>query len=308
MKVMVVGGAGFVGSHVCKALAASGAEPVVFDNLSRGFEWNVKWGPLEIGDIRDHEKLKVVMWRHRPDAIIHLAAFAYVDESVSDPALYYENNIAGSLNLFRTAVETEVCDVVFSSTCAVYGAPQTCPVSENAPLRPINPYGLSKLMVERMLDHFVDDGMRAVSLRYFNASGADPDGDLREQHNPETHLIPRVIRDGHVDVYGCDYETPDGTCVRDYTHVSDLADAHVLALSALSGSHQKFNLGNGSGHSVIDVADAVSEVTGRRIERHFKARRDGDPPVLIADSAAARRCLGWQPKHASLHRIIESSL
>ncbi len=235
MKILVTGGAGYIGSHACKALAASGFEPVTYDNLSRGNRWAVKWGPLEIGDIADPARFQAVLDAHRPAAVIHFAAFAYVGESVENPNLYYQNNVCGSAALLRTVTQSKPIPVVFSSTCATYGVPDKVPITEDHPQRPINPYGFGKLVIERVLaDLDTAHGLRSVSLRYFNAAGADPEGQIGEAHNPETHLIPLVLgaaRDGTaITVFGHDYETPDGTCIRDYVHVADLADAHVGAL------------------------------------------------------------------------------
>ena len=240
MKIIVTGGAGYIGSHVCKVLAAKGFEPVVFDNLSRGNRWAVKWGPLEVGDIADSARLRGVLEQYRPAAVMHFAAYAYVGKLVENPLLYYSNNVTGTAALLQTIIDAQAIPFVFSSTCSTYGVPEVIPIPEDHPQRPINPYGFSKLVVERMLaDLNTARGLRSVALRYFNAAGADPDGEIGEAHDPETHLIPLVLsaaRDGNpVDVFGDDYDTADGTCVRDYIHVSDIADAHVRALEYLMG-------------------------------------------------------------------------
>ena len=307
MKILVTGGAGYIGSHACKALAAGGFEPVTYDNLSRGNRWAVKWGPLEVGDIGDQARLRAVLDQHQPAAVIHFAAFAYVGESVDNPNLYYQNNVCGSATLLRTVTEYKPIPVVFSSTCATYGVPDQVPIPEGHPQRPINPYGFTKLVVERILaDLDQAYGLRSVSLRYFNAAGCDPDGDIGEAHNPETHLIPLVLaaaRDGTaVTVFGDDYDTKDGTCVRDYIHVADLADAHVRALKYLlsGGKTCALNLANAHGYSVMDVIQTAERVCGKPIKIKMAPRRAGDPPVLIGSSDRAREALGWKPVRSTL--------
>jgi UDP-glucose-4-epimerase GalE len=307
MKILVTGGAGYIGSHACKALAAGGFEPVTYDNLSRGNRWAVKWGPLETGDIGDQARLRAVLDQHQPAAVIHFAAFAYVGESVDNPNLYYQNNVCGSATLLRTVTEYKPIPVVFSSTCATYGVPDHVPITEGHPQRPINPYGFTKLVVERILaDLDQAYGLRSVSLRYFNAAGCDPDGDIGEAHNPETHLIPLVLaaaRDGTaVTVFGDDYDTKDGTCVRDYIHVADLADAHVRALKYLlsGGKTCALNLANAHGYSVMDVIQTAERVCGKPIKIEMASRRAGDPPVLIGSSDRAREVLGWKPVRSAL--------
>jgi UDP-glucose-4-epimerase GalE len=307
MKILVTGGAGYIGSHACKALAAGGFEPVTYDNLSRGNRWAVKWGPLETGDIGDQARLRSVLDQHQPAAVIHFAAFAYVGESVDNPNLYYQNNVCGSATLLRTVTEYKPIPVVFSSTCATYGVPDQVPIPEGHPQRPINPYGFTKLVVERILaDLDQAYGLRSVSLRYFNAAGCDPDGDIGEAHNPETHLIPLVLaaaRDGTaVTVFGDDYDTKDGTCVRDYIHVADLADAHVRALKYLlsGGKTCALNLANAHGYSVMDVIQTAERVCGKPIKIKMAPRRAGDPPVLIGSSDRAREALGWKPVRSTL--------
>ena len=313
--VLVTGGAGYVGSHACKALAEAGYLPVAFDNLVFGHEWAARWGPLEKGDIRDRARLIEVLQKHAPQAILHFAAFAYVGELVADPGKYYENNVAGSLNLAMAARECGIDKFIFSSTCATYGVPDKVPIAEDTPQQPVNPYGASKLMFERMLaDLGSAHDLSSVVLRYFNAAGADPDAEIGEDHDPETYLIPLVLdaasgRREHVTVLGTDYETPDGTCVRDYVHVSDLADAHVKALRHLEngGGSAAFNLGTGHGYSVREVIDTAARITGRKVPVIEGARRPGDPAVLVADAARAREQLTWQPRHSDLDQIIATA-
>jgi UDP-glucose-4-epimerase GalE len=307
MKVLVTGGAGYIGSHACKVLAAKGFEPVVYDNLSRGNRWAVKWGPFEQGDIADSKRLREVLSRYRPGAVMHFAAYAYVGESVQDPLLYYRNNVCATSSLIGTVIEFGPIPFVFSSTCATYGIPDKSPISEDHPQRPINPYGFSKLVVERMLaDTEAAHGLRSVSLRYFNAAGGDPDGAIGESHEPETHLIPSVLaaaRDGtSVQLFGNDYETPDGTCIRDYIHVVDIADAHVRALNYLAagGESRAFNLANARGYSVKEVIAAAERLCRRPVQLKLAPRRLGDPAVLVGDATRARTVLGWQPTRSDL--------
>jgi UDP-arabinose 4-epimerase len=317
--ILVTGGAGYVGSHACKALHAAGFKPVVYDNLYRGHRWAVKWGPLEEGDLLDTARLRAVIQRHRPVAAMHFAALAYAGESVQEPLAYYRVNIAGSLSLLEALHAENLRRMVFSSTCAVYGECALPTIPETAPFQPVSPYGRSKLAIEHMLRDCADAwGMRSVALRYFNASGADPEGEIGELHVPETHLIPLVLEvaagtRAHIDVYGTDYPTPDGSCVRDYIHVSDLAQAHVLALKRLlastarEGSLEAFNLGTGRGYSVKQVLDSVRRVTGREIKVQFKPRRAGDPPSAVADASLAARELGWSAKFRDLDAIVASA-
>ena len=313
--VLVTGGAGYIGSHACKALARSGYTPVVYDNLAYGHEWAVKWGPFERGDILDGARLAAVIDKYRPVAVMHFAAFAYVGESVTDPAKYYRNNTMGSLALLEAMRAGGVRDIVFSSTCATYGMPPSLPIAETTPQNPINPYGASKLMVERMLADFGPAyGMGFTALRYFNAAGADPDGEIGEDHDPETHLIPLVLdaasgRREDIAVFGTDYDTPDGTCIRDYIHVTDLAQAHVLALKALrEGAPSGFyNLGNERGFSVREVIAAAERATGLKAPVRETARRAGDPAALVADATRAREALGWRPQHADLDDMVRTA-
>jgi UDP-arabinose 4-epimerase len=310
--ILVTGGAGYIGSHACKALARAGYEPVVYDNLGRGHRASVRWGPLVEGELADHERLVATMRRFRAEAVMHFAAFAYVGESVAKPELYFRNNVANSLTLLEAMGAAEIRDIVFSSTCATYGVPERMPIAEDTPQRPVNPYGESKLMIERML-HWLGEarGMRHAALRYFNAAGADPEGEIGEDHEPETHLVPLVLltalgRRDAVEIFGTDYPTPDGTAIRDYIHVQDLAEAHVLALAHLrrDGPSLALNLGTGVGHSVRDVIAAAERVTGRAIARREAPRRAGDPPVLVADARKAGTVLGWAPRLSGLDTII----
>ena len=307
MNILVTGGAGYIGSHVCKCLSTQGHLPVVYDNLSRGHRTAVKWGPLEVGDIEDRERLCAVLERHRPAAVMHFAAFAYVGESVEKPLLYYRNNVAGSVALLETLIEFGALPLIFSSSCVTYGIPETIPISEDHPQRPINPYGHSKLLVERMLaDAGKAYGLPWVALRYFNAAGADPDGDIGEDHDPETHLIPLVLRAARdktaVEIYGIDYQTPDGTCVRDYIHVIDIADAHLRALEYLLAKREScaLNLANARGYSVKEVIAAAERVCGRSISVKVAPRRPGDPPILIGSAKRAHELLGWRAGRSEL--------
>jgi UDP-glucose-4-epimerase GalE len=314
--ILVTGGAGYVGSHACKALAAAGFIPVTYDNLSRSRREAVRWGPLVAADLHDSERLAGAMQVHKPVAVMHFAAFAYVGESVGDPELYYRNNVGGTLALLSAMREAGIGRLVFSSTCATYGNPESVPIGETAPQRPVNPYGDTKLAIERVLHWYGGAyALRSVALRYFNAAGADLDGEIGENHDPETHLIPLVVRAalgqaGPIDIFGTDYPTPDGTAVRDYIHVADLADAHVRALRYLEadGDSAAFNLGTGRGHSVREVIAAVESASGRSVPQREVARRSGDPPELVADPALAAVTLGWRPQHSDLPTIVGSAL
>lgn len=313
--VLVAGGAGYVGSHACKALAQAGFRPVVLDNLSTGHRDFVRWGPLVQADLHDTATVADTIRQHGCVAALHFAAFAYVGESVTDPAKYYDNNVAGTLALLH-GMRTAGCDaLVFSSTCAVYGQPTQVPINEATPPDPINPYGASKLMVERILADFRPAyGLRSIALRYFNACGADPDGEIGELRDPETHLIPRAMMalQGHIDdfaVFGSDFATPDGTAIRDYIHVAALAEAHVAALRRLlDGSPGGvFNLGTGRGYSVKQVLQAIEQETGERLPGVMGARRPGDPAELVADPARARQELGFDPTHSDLDSIVRTA-
>ncbi len=313
--ILVTGGAGFIGSHAAKALARAGYLPVTYDNLVYGHVEAVKWGPFVAGDIGDKAKLIETIRRYDIKAVIHFAAYAYVGESMVKPAVYFDNNVAKSLTLFDALIETGVRHVVFSSTCATYGMPDQMPITEDTPQRPVNPYGESKLMVERILHWYgVAHGLKSVSLRYFNAAGSDPDGEIGEDHDPETHLIPLVLdaalgRRAAIDILGVDYPTPDGSCQRDFIHVTDLADAHVKALVYLEqgGATTAVNLGTGRGYSVREVIAGAERVTGRRVPRREMPRRAGDPAVLIADPSRAASVLGWIPIHSDLETILETA-
>lgn len=313
--VLVAGGAGYIGSHTCKALHAAGYRPVVFDNLSAGHEWAVQWGPLCVGDIQDSAALDEAITRYRPVAIIHFAADALVGESVSDPAKYYRNNTLGSFNLLEAARRHGVKHIVFSSTCASYGIPATVPIPEDHPQTPINAYGASKLAVEHMLAHYTPAyGLTSVALRYFNAAGASPDGDLGEEHDPETHLIPLAIGAAlgtrpPLKIFGTDYDTPDGTAIRDYIHVCDLAGAHVAALGYLLAGREstRINLGTGKGLSVREVIGLVEKALGTPVPREEAPRRAGDPPALVADARRAAEILHWHPVMSAPDQIIASA-
>ena len=311
--VLVTGGAGYVGSHTCKALSEAGYTPVVFDNLVNGHKDFVKWGPFEFGDIRDREALASVIRKYSPAAVMHFAAFAYVGESVTDPIKYYENNVCGSLALLRVMAETGMNNIVFSSSCATYGFPDTIPINEDTLQNPINPYGRTKLIVEQLLGDFESAGGPTwIALRYFNAAGADAELEIGERHNPETHLIPLALSaiDGdELKVFGSDFDTNDGTCVRDFVHVSDLAIAHVKALRALeNGSPSNaLNLGTGRGYSVIEIIEVIQRVAGRSVKYRFVPSRKGDPPVLVSNPGFAQDLLKWQPESSDLENIVDTA-
>lgn len=315
MNVLVCGGAGYIGSHMVRRLAAAGHQVTVFDNLSTGHREAVAGAELVVGDLLDPSALAQLFGQRRFDAVVHFAARSLVGESVAQPYLYYENNVVGSLNLLRAMREAGVERIVFSSTAAVFGHPECEPIDEDHPTRPINPYGASKLMVERLLaDAAQAYGLRSVSLRYFNAAGAATEGGIGEAHEPETHLIPNVLRSAlgrgpALKVFGTDYPTRDGTCVRDYVHVDDLCEAHLAALRFMgetAGAHL-FNLGNGQGFSVLEVLDAAARVAGAKIDYETAPRRAGDPAVLVASSRKAREQLGWSPRHTDIEAIIASA-
>jgi len=315
MHVLITGGAGYIGSHTAKALAKAGLYPVVVDNLQRGHRGSVQWGPLIEADIADREVMRKVFQRYPIEAVVHFAAFAYVGESMRTPDLYFRNNVVNTLNLLDAMRDEGVGKIVFSSSCATYGYPRQIPIPEDHVQHPVNPYGESKLMVERLLHWYGSIfGLSWAALRYFNAAGADPEGELGEDHDPETHLIPLAIAAGmglipHLEIYGTDYDTPDGTCIRDYLHVADLADAHLAALKNLcsGGASTAFNLGTGSGHSVREVAAMVEKVTGHEVPVKEVGRRPGDPPCLIADAARSASVLGWQPRYSSLKQIVQTA-
>jgi UDP-glucose-4-epimerase GalE len=315
MNILVTGGAGYIGAHCCQELARRGFQPVVYDNLVKGHRQFVRWGDFFHGDINDPERLDECLARTAIEAVMHFAAFIEVGESVADPSKYYANNLAGSLQLIRALARHGIRHLVFSSSAAVYGSPQHVPIDENHPTHPVNPYGWTKRMVETLLADFERAcSLRWVALRYFNAAGADAAADIGEWHEPESHLIPRILDaafDGHppVEVYGTDYPTPDGSCIRDYIHVTDLARAHVLALEHLlaGGPSGAFNLGQGQGFSVMEVIRQAASVTGKEFSVQSGPRRTGDTPVLIASNQKARDVLGWVPEQSSLENIIASA-
>jgi UDP-glucose-4-epimerase GalE len=312
--VLVTGGAGYIGSHAAKALHRAGFRVVVFDNLAAGHREAVKWGPLVQGDITDPAAIRRVLRDEGVFAVMHFAAFLDVGESVREPARYYRNNVIGALTVLEAMAAEQVRYFVFSSTCATYGEPDEAPIRETHPQRPINSYGETKLAIERALPHFERAyGIHSAALRYFNAAGADPDGEIGEDHSPEIHLIPRAIEAAAggpgLQVFGDDYPTPDGTCLRDYIHVTDLADAHVRALQAIADRRTSavYNLGTGRPHSVRAVIDAVERVSGRRVPWTLGPRRTGDPAVLYADPEKARRELQWEPALADLDTIVRTA-
>jgi len=312
MQILVTGGAGYIGSHTAKVLAAAGHQPVVFDDMTQGHDWAVKWGPLERGSLSDPARLAEVFASHKVDAVVHFAASSLVGESMTDPSKYFRNNAVGTLNLLDSMRDAGVDTIVFSSTCATYGDPVRVPIDETHPQAPVNPYGESKLMIEKMLRWYGESyGLRWMALRYFNAAGADPDGEIGEDHDPETHLIPLIIGAAQatrpaVKIFGTDYTTRDGTAIRDYVHVTDLGDAHLRAIDGLkTGTRsQAINLGTGYGHSVRQVVNTVSRVAGRTVPIVESPRRAGDPPELVAAPARAREVLGWTPRYSDLETIV----
>ena len=312
MKVLVVGGAGYIGSHAARVLRRHGFDVLLYDNLSTGHAALAKGFELVVGEVTETGKLADAM--KRSQAVMHFAAHAYVGESVKDPRRYFRNNVEGGLALLNTALETGLRNVIFSSTCAVYGIPAQIPISEDAPRQPVNPYGVSKLFFEQALEAYdVAYGLRFASLRYFNAAGADEAGETGECHDPETHLIPLALRaatehGAPLQVFGSDYPTADGTCIRDYIHVTDLAEAHVKALEHLlrGGNSMALNLGTGRGHSVKEVITAVETITGKRVRMQLGPRRAGDPPALVADPGRAEGVLGWKAKR-SLAEIVSTA-
>lgn len=314
MRILVTGGAGYIGSHTVRVLAAGGHDVWSYDNLDCGHREAVPQDKLLIGDLLDGERLSHLFWHHKFQAVIHFAALTYVGVSVTDPGSYYRNNVCGSFSLLEAMRKNNVDRIVFSSTCATYGVPEKIPIAEDTPQRPINPYGHSKLMVEQaMRDYSRAYGWACVALRYFNASGAAADGSIGEDHAPETHLIPLLIqaalgRRPAVKIFGTDYPTADGTCVRDYIHVDDLASAHLKAVEAAKlGAFAAYNLGNGHGFSVKEVIKAVEAVGGKPVPVEFADRREGDPPALIADARLARDVLGWRPAYTKLEDVVASA-
>lgn len=315
MAILVTGGAGYIGSHTAKALAQAGLQPIVVDNLERGHREAVQWGPLIHADVGDRAALEKILHENSIEAVLHFAAFAYVGESMQKPEIYFRNNVVQTLTLLEAMHASGVRSMVFSSTCASYGNPLKIPIAEDHPQNPVNPYGESKVMVERLLHWFgVVHGLKWTALRYFNAAGADPDGQLGEEHDPEPHLIPVAIsaamgERGALEIYGTDYDTPDGTAIRDYLHVTDLGTAHVAALRYLQkgGDSTAFNLGTGRGHSVREVIAMVERISGRPVPAREVGRRAGDPPALVADASKSARLLHWTPQHSTLEEIVRTA-
>jgi UDP-glucose 4-epimerase len=315
MNILVIGGAGYIGSHMVKKLGRMGCQVTTLDNLSNGHRDAVLCGTFVEGDLADSPLLEQLLSIDRFDAVMHFASFIQVGESVEQPAKYYENNVTNTLRLLGAMRKANIKRFIFSSTAATFGTPQYTPIDENHPQNPINPYGRSKLMVEQMLEDFDRAyGLKSVCLRYFNAAGADPEGELGERHSPETHLIPLVLqaasgKRSHISVYGRDYDTPDGTCVRDYVHVSDLCEAHWLGLQSLmdGAGSQNYNLGNGNGFSVQEVIDTAKWVTGKPIPELDAPRRSGDPNRLVANATRAKKFLGWEPQFTDLRTIVRHS-
>lgn len=314
-NILVIGGAGYIGSYMCKYLSKNGYNPIVLDNLVCGHRQAVRWGPFIEGSIEDSKLLRNIFSKYQIAAVMHFAAFCYVGESVAEPAKYYRNNVLNTVNLVEVMLESHVPNLIFSSSCAIYGEPVEIPITERHSQKPINPYGRTKLMVEQILKDLNSAyGIKYVSLRYFNAAGAEPDGELGEDHNPETHLIPLVLQTAlgqreTINILGDDYPTIDGTCIRDYIHIDDLAQAHLLALeSLLNGfSMREYNLGNGTGYSVKKVIEVARNITGKTIPSKIVDRRPGDPAVLISSSQKALKELGCKPNFSDLKTIIETA-
>ena len=314
-NVLVTGGAGFVGSHICKTLASNGYTPIVYDNLSHGHSDFVKWGPLVQGDLNNMSLLINTLRVHSIAAVIHCAALAYVRESFERPLEYYSNNISGSITLLNAMREAEVLSIIISSSCSVYGIPNTLPVTESSLIKPISVYGMTKATVENMVEECVNAyGFKSISLRYFNAAGADPDGELGELHNPEPHVLPNILNSAFISnipfsIYGSDFNTPDGSAIRDYVHVSDLANAHVRALEYLNTTegYKAFNLGSGKGTSIIELINRVEKITCRKIDLRKEKSHQGDPPILFADISKAKKSLGWVPEISDIDNIIKDS-
>ena len=315
MAILVCGGAGYIGSHINKELNKNGYETVVFDNLIYGHSEAVRWGTFIEGDLSNTEDIEKVFSTYDIEAVFHFAAYAYVGESVNEPEKYYYNNVVNTLNLLKVMRKHNCKKIIFSSTCATYGEPEKVPITEDMPQNPINPYGMTKLTVERIFkDYKKAYGLQFAVLRYFNAAGADPDGEIGESHDPETHIIPLVLdaasgKRADIKVFGTDYDTPDGSCIRDYIHVTDLADAHLRALHYLEngGEGDFFNLGNTIGTSVLEIVDSVKRVTGKDFKVILSDRRAGDPAKLVGSSEKARRVLGWEPKYADIDTIVKNA-
>ena len=315
VEILVIGGAGYIGSHMCKYLYGKGLTPIVLDNLSLGHREAVKWGILYVGELDDQRLLAAIFRRHNIQAVMHFAAFCYVGESVAEPLKYYQNNVGATLRLLAAMMDHGVNKMIFSSSCATYGESKRVPIREDQSQNPINPYGRSKLMLENILDDLARaNGLQSVCLRYFNAAGADPEGELGEDHKPETHLIPIVLSVAsgqlkELTVFGNDYPTEDGTCIRDYIHVNDLAQAHYLSLLHLlnGGESKKYNLGNTNGYSILDVIKTASGVTGRKISYTYAERRAGDPAMLIGSADKVIRELNWKPMFNNLENILQTA-
>lgn len=314
-RILIAGGAGYIGSHAAKALRLAGRDPIVFDDLSSGHEHAVRWGPLVKGDVRDAEALRAAIREHKPDAVMQFAARIEVGEGEQNPAHFYDNNVAGTLNLVRVMLEEGVKNLVFSSTCAIYGDPERLPLTEDLPKRPVSTYGRTKLMTEQMLEDISRaHGLNFAALRYFNAAGADPQGEAGEEHDPETHLIPNALKaavglSGPMQVFGSDYPTTDGTCLRDFVHVTDLAEAHILAADriAAGGRNLQLNLGSGNACTVLEVLKAVERATGRAVPVTFAPRRPGDAVALYADTTKVKAELGWTPRLSDIDTIVSTA-
>jgi UDP-glucose-4-epimerase GalE len=314
-RILIVGGAGYIGSHAAKAVRMAGREPIVFDDLSCGHEHAVRWGPLVKGDIRNADAVRAAIRQYRPDAVMQFAARIEVGEGERDPAHFYDNNVAGTLNLVRVMLEEGVKSLVFSSTCAIYGDPERLPLTEDLPKRPVSVYGRTKLMCEQMLEDISRaHGLNFAALRYFNAAGADPDGEIGEEHEPETHLIPNALKaavglGGPMKLFGTDYPTPDGTCIRDFIHVTDLAEAHILAADRITrdATNLQLNLGTGQGRTVREVLKAVESATGREVPVTVSPRRPGDAVALYADAGNVLKALGWTPRLSDIDTIVKTA-
>lgn len=315
MSILIIGGAGYIGSHCNKILSIKGFKTVVLDDFSTGHKDAVKWGTLFEGDLGNRDLLKEIFRKHKISCVMHFAAFAYVGESVTNPSKYYHNNTAKVLNLLDEMVESGIKKFIFSSTCATYGVPRVDLIDETHSQNPINPYGMSKLMVEKILEDYDRAyDLKSVCFRYFNAAGCDPDIEIGERHDPETHLIPLVLdvaigKRESITIFGTDYETPDGTCIRDYIHVNDLSEAHILGIKFIeeTNTSNRFNLGNGQGFSVKEIIDECVKVTGKSIKQEYGERRDGDPPKLVGNATKAKQMLNWNPKFSQISDIIETA-